>query len=636
MADGAQERTYPDTVSYRDSVEPQALSAREAAACKLSIQNLRSCADSLYWIEGRPELNGDRVVLRWAPGDETAEIVSPPGVSLSSRVHEYGGGAMCVLNDGSPLIVGVSTAEQALIRFRPGDQAAVLVVQLDQTNLGGVAAGPAGWVVGVAERHDAAGVSRSIIGIEIETGSVVTLVSGRDFFADPQVTPDGTRLAWSAWDHPEMPWESSEAWTGELVQTAGTLRVSGAECLAGAPRSPTAGPQVSAGGALLLGIEDGEWSTPWRWSSGRGLEQVVELAGEVIQPRWVLGESSMAGTEGGVAFVHRVDGRSELLIAAPRDEVMRASGDDEAVTSVVSHGTGVAWMGQSANSLGRIVIHDPAGVRVAQLDLGPTLPLEGDQISVAVPVTVESPEGRVVHGLLWQPRDPLSSPPPVVVTCHGGPTAQTLPGLDPIVQLLCAHGYAVVAANYAGSTGFGSSYRRRLEGAWGVVDVEDVAALVVGLGERGDIDASRAAIRGGSAGGLTALLALTTGVFVCGVSWYGVADLLTLAAATHDFEARYLDVLVGPLPDSLATYVQRSPVTRASEMRGALLILQGLDDRVVPPSQATAMADAALQAGQEVELIEFKGESHGFRRLETLEAALNAELAFYDRHLRTQ
>jgi len=633
MADVAQERTYPDTVPRSDPEPTSTMSSREAAACKLSIQNLRSFRRDLYWIEGRPELGGDRVVLRWSPDEATPQIVSPPGMSLSSRVHEYGGGAMCVVDRDGALVVGVSADEQALVSFRPGDHHAVQGARIAGANVGGLAPGPDGWILAVVERHRTERVERSIDAFDLVTGARVTLIDDRDFFADPQVTADGARLVWSAWDHPEMPWESQEAWTAELIVAQGSLLVGEPQRIAGGPRHPTTGPQVTPDGSLLLGIEEGEWSTPWRWSPAGGLEQLATLDGEVIQPRWVLGESSLAPTARGAAFVHRAGGHSELLHVSNDGELMRWSEQDEAVDSVVSHGDGVAWMGQSPRSLGRIVVHGADGERVAVLDLGPSLPLDDSQVSVAVPVEVAGPDGRLVAGLLWLPLEPASTPPPVVVTCHGGPTAQTLPGLDPIVQLLCAHGYAVVAANYAGSTGFGSSYRRRLEGAWGVADVEDVAALVLGLGEQGLIDASRAGIRGGSAGGLTALLALTTGVFACGTSWYGVADLLTLAAATHDFESRYLDVLVGPLPEATETYIERSPVTRAREMRGALLLLQGLDDLVVPPSQATAMMDAAGRAGQEVELIEFPGESHGFRRLDTLEAALDAELAFYARHL---
>lgn len=625
------DQTYPDNVPTFDD-GPRVLTTRAAATCKLSVQNLVSCGGELYWIEGRPELAGARVVMAWHPSSPTAAIISPSGLSLSSRVNEYGGGAMCVIDAQGPLVVGVRADDQAVVSFRPGDDAEVEVVAMAHTHVGGLAPGPAGWVVAVAEDHAVEPPRRRIVGIDVATGTTVTLVDGRDFFADPQVTAAGDRLAWSAWDHPEMPWESQEAWTGRLVASEGSLLVTNELRIAGGPRQPTTGPQVAADGSLLLGIESLEWSTPWRWTPTDGLEQVADLAGEVIQPRWVLGESSLAGLADGVAFVHRESGRSTLCTV--RDgQLAVLSQADESVMSVVAHDDGVAWIGTSATSLGRVVVHDASGTRRASLDLGPALPLAPEDVTVAEPIEVDGTDGRRVYGLLWLPTQPVASPPPVIVTCHGGPTAQTLAGLDPVIQLFCAHGYAVVAANYSGSTGFGRSYRRRLEGSWGIADVEDAAALVGGLGELGIIDSSRAAIRGGSAGGLTALLGLTTGAFACGTSWYGVADLLTLADATHDFESRYLDLLIGRLPEFAATYAERSPVHRASEMRGALLLLQGLDDPVVPPEQATAMARAASAAGQDVELIEFVGESHGFRRLDTLEAALDAELSFYERHL---
>ena len=248
-------------------------------------------------------------------------------------------------------------------------------------------------------------------------------------------------------------------------------------------------------------------------------------------------------------------------------------------------------------------------------------------------MTVEADDGREVHGLLYPPRGGGDRPPPVVVFCHGGPTGQALGGLNPLIEALTSRGMSVLAANYAGSTGFGASYRHRLDGRWGLADVDDCVALLSGLAERGLVDADRAAIRGTSAGGFTALLGLATGAFRGAVSWYGVADLVTLAQSTHDFEAHYLDRLVGPLPEAIAVYEQRSPVNRAGEMAGAALLLQGLDDPVVPPDQAAAMASALEANGHEVELIEFPGESHGFRRLETLVAAFGAEVSFYERHL---
>ena len=255
-------------------------------------------------------------------------------------------------------------------------------------------------------------------------------------------------------------------------------------------------------------------------------------------------------------------------------------------------------------------------------------------ISQAEPVTVLADDGHEVHGLFFAPTsDQASSPPPVVVFCHGGPTAQARAGFDPVIQALCSRGFAVVAANYAGSTGYGAAYRQRLDRSWGIADVEDCAILVEGLGAAGRIDPARAAIRGGSAGGFTALLALTTGRFKVGVSLYGVADLVTLAASTHDFESRYLDSLVGSSDVEGDAYVARSPVTRASQMSGAVLILQGLEDPVVPPEQAESMVAALRSAGQRVELIVFEGESHGFRRLETLVTALEAEMDFYEAHL---
>ncbi len=248
--------------------------------------------------------------------------------------------------------------------------------------------------------------------------------------------------------------------------------------------------------------------------------------------------------------------------------------------------------------------------------------------------------GRPVFGTLYRPtlggtglgRGSGSSDgaPPLVVWCHGGPTSSCQSGLDLTVQFFTTRGFAAACIDYAGSSGYGRAYRNALWGLWGVADAEDCLDAALHLADRGDVDRQRMAIRGGSAGGLTALNALASGEgFSACVSWYGVTDLMGLVATTHDFEARYTDRLIGPLPGAEALYEERSPVSRAESMAGSVLLLQGTEDPVVPPQQAERLRDALAAAGRPCELVFFEGEGHGFRRAETLTACLEAELAFY-------
>jgi dipeptidyl aminopeptidase/acylaminoacyl peptidase len=251
-------------------------------------------------------------------------------------------------------------------------------------------------------------------------------------------------------------------------------------------------------------------------------------------------------------------------------------------------------------------------------------------VSVAEPFTFPSEAGRFVHGLFYAPTRASRSAPPLVVVCHGGPTGSAEAGFDPFVQLLAQRGIAVAAVDFAGSTGYGRAFRRSLEGGWGVTDVRDCLAAARQLAEGGRVDGRSMAIRGKSAGGLTALGALAEDqLFRGAVSWYGVTDLLHLAEVTHDFERHYSDRLIGPLPEAADEYRRRSPVHRVAEMHGAVLLFQGLDDPVVPPSQARAMAEALTRRGVPCRLLTFENEGHGFRRAETLTACLEAEMAFY-------
>jgi dipeptidyl aminopeptidase/acylaminoacyl peptidase len=266
--------------------------------------------------------------------------------------------------------------------------------------------------------------------------------------------------------------------------------------------------------------------------------------------------------------------------------------------------------------------------------------LEPQDVSVGEPFSLAGRSGRPVHGLVYAPTlegtmGPPGVAPPLVVVCHGGPTSSVGAGFDVVTQYFTSRGFAVAAVDYAGSSGYGRSFRCSLWGLWGVADSEDCVDAALHLAARELVDPARMAIRGSSSGGLTALNALAAGeCFAAAVTWYGVTDLLALAASTHDFEAHYMDRLVGPLPESRETYEARSPTRRAAEIHGSVLLLQGLDDLVVPPAQTRQLHDALQAEGRHCEVRYFEGEGHGFRRADTLVTALEEELAFYRRELR--
>jgi dipeptidyl aminopeptidase/acylaminoacyl peptidase len=546
---------------------------------------------------------------------------------------------MDVLDHDGPLIVGVHE-DQSLVSFRPDDmQARTILEAAAHTARGGLFCVPGSpWVLFTQEERGELGVRRSLVACQVLVGRVVSLVQGRDFFADVVVNPDGAEMAWCSWDHPNMPWEAGEIWTASFALDDLSIQVGAASKVAGGIGAPASRPSFAADGSLLWLMEDQGWARPWRRDvEGRSSPLCtgeIEFGG----PFWVLGQRQLLEVAGAVCSIeHRGGVASPVLLGASGIRALDEAAS--AVDELCATPTSLAWISPTAWTLASVgVVRPSIGRPSRSLALGPAIDLEPGDVSVARSVVGESRHGGAIHGLYYAPASTVhcgldGELPPVIVFCHGGPTASARAGFDPTVQLMTSRGFAVVAVNYAGSTGYGAPYRHRLEGAWGLVDVEDCADLISSLAAQRLVDGSRAAIRGSSAGGFTALLGLTTGTFCCAVSWYGVADLLSLVESTHDFEARYLDGLIGPLPDAMPLYIERSPVSRASEMRGAVLLLQGLDDPVVPVGQARSMADALRAKGHEVSLIEFEGESHGFRRFETLRASLEAEIAFYQEHL---
>ncbi len=635
---------------------PSPLTAAQVAAGRRSQSGLASDGDALYWLESRPEDGGRQVLVRAVPGGRP-EDVSPAGTSLRSRVHEYGGGAYCLLPAVGSLAY-VDQADQRIYRLDAGHEPVALTPRPPagtEWRHGDLAAA-GGWVLAVREVHADGTVRRAIVAVDLDGDGdgVTVLVEGRDFFAAPRGRPvvvgDPTvgTVAWMAWDHPDMSWDASELWVGQLAAgpdgrpvMTGSRRVAGGRATVTGDDDESVGqPTWLSDGRLLFVSDAGGWWQPWCSAPRAMARRLVDDAAEYHGPDWQLGQATLVElADGRIAVRRRRDGLDQIgTITAAGGPFEPVAQPCVAVDAVVGHRGRAAWLGATPTAAPTVWWDGPTGPSPC-VDAGPAL-LDPDDVSAAEPFHLAGRGGRTVHGLYYRParrgvRGPDGDRPPLVVFCHGGPTGNAGAGFDPVVQFFTTRGFAVAAVDYAGSTGYGRDYRRALWGEWGVADVDDCIDAAHHLVAEGLVDGGRLAIRGGSAGGLTALGALVrSDTFAAAASWYGVTDLLALAASTHDFEARYLDRLVGPLPAAAAEYRRRSPVQRADEIDGAVLILQGLDDPVVPPSQATALVDALRQRGRRCEYLAFEGEGHGFRRAETTEAALLAELAFYQEVLR--
>ena len=485
-------------------------------------------------------------------------------------------------------------------------------------------------VIAVREMHDAGAVTRDIVAIDLSGGGVRSLVAGSDFLAFPRLSPDGTRIAWIAWNHPQMPWDGTELRVASLADPSSWT------VLLGSTEESVMQPEWIDDESLYVVSDRSGWWNLYSVTLDGALAPLLTLDADFGAPLWQLGARWYTVLEDGALLTVRTVGTDTLAVLDPAT----GSLDDIELDGVTSVGLG--------GRLGSTVLLKGGGAQVAAglfaLDLE-TRELRSVRSSFeSIPDVAYLPEGRQVtfhgpdrevHAIAYAPRHPSyegldGELPPYVAFVHGGPTAHVAPALNPLFAYFTSRGIGVVDVNYGGSSGYGREYRNRLRGQWGVVDVEDTIAAVQGLADSGLADPSRLAIEGGSAGGWTVLAALTSSdVFACGASYFGVAELELFVAETHDFESRYIDGLIGPLPEAIDLYRTRAPVNNVDGLSCPVLLLQGLDDPIVPPSQAERFRDAMVEKGIPHAYLAYAGESHGFRKLETQVNARESELSFY-------
>jgi len=645
------------------------LIAAEVAGGKVSLSELCSDGTAVYWLESRPRENGRVVFVR--SGAQGPRDHSPVDVSIRSRVHEYGGGAVCLVpGHATGTFAYVDQSDQRVwLCHGPAAPAAggasswplsPAAPEGSAFRHGGLSATADGrWVLAVREAHAERGrqSQRSIVALSTSrtTPSESTLLDGHDFFGAPRVDTTAERLAVVVWEHPNMPWDASSLVVVPLGPASSSDPDRAALVAAGEPWVVAGGPEESVGqpawhrdGTLRFVSDRRGWWQPYAHpgtpdATNDTAERLSEAEAEFHGPDWVLGQNTFAELPDGTLLACRTsEGRDSVVRLHPVDILDVVDQPCVSIAGLCAHGEGVALIGSTLDAPTNVWVVASPGPPRPQRPPRPLRPtrsfataLRPEDLSSGEPFTVTGRTGRAVHGTLYRPRrrdtaPTRTNPPPLITWCHSGPTSACQPGLDPALQFFTTRGFSVACVDYAGSTGYGRAYRCALWGQWGVADAEDCLDAARLLAERGDVDPGRMAVRGGSAGGMTALNALAAGEgFKACTALYAVTDLLDLAATTHDFEAHYTDRLIGPLPGARELFVERSPVSRAPEMTGAVLLLQGTDDAVVPPAQAERLRDALAAAGTPCDLRFFEGEGHGFRRAETLTACLEAELAFY-------
>jgi dipeptidyl aminopeptidase/acylaminoacyl peptidase len=627
------------------------ISAELVAAGGVSLDEVRVAGPAVHWIEGRPLEGGRQVVCRAVPG-EPAQDLLPEGFNARTRVHEYGGGAYLVHGD---VLFFSNFADQRLYRQDPGGPPRPITPEPPAPaahRYADPSLTPDGRrLVCVRERHQDGRVDNELVALPADGGGPpVVLAAGRDFYATPRVSPDGRRLAWLEWDHPNMPWDGTEL---KLATLAGDGLAGDPVTVAGGPEESVFQPRWSPEGVLHLVSDATGWWNLYRVGADGALEALAPAQEEFGHPQWVFALSTYAFLPGGrIACIHGRGPMQRLGILEPDGRGDRGTPEGSPVLGLhdldlpftsffpprlQAIGERLACVAGGPTQAAAVVVIDPATGEVEVLRSSKDRELDPGYLTVPEPIEFPTEGGRTAHALYYPPanrdaKGPEGERPPLVVASHGGPTAGVASDLHVSYQYFTSRGIAVVDVDYGGSTGYGRAYRRRLDGQWGVADVDDCVAAARYLAGRGDVDPARMAIRGGSAGGYTTLCALTfRDDFSAGASYYGVADVAALARDTHKFESRYLDRLIGPWPQAEALYRERSPIHFTDRLSCPVILLQGLEDEVVPPAQAEMMAAALDAKAIPYAYLPFPGEQHGLRQAAHIRRALEAELYFYGR-----
>jgi dipeptidyl aminopeptidase/acylaminoacyl peptidase len=590
--------------------------------------------EDIYWIESRPQEKGRNVVVRLGPDGAVSDVMAPP-YNARTRVHEYGGGSFTV---DAGIVYFSNFADQRLYRIEANGQAQAIMPESEMRYADGSIDHKRSRIICVGEDHSEAGreAVNEIVEIPLNgDGAPRVLVAGANFYSSPRLNPEGSRLAWLQWNHPNMPWDGSELWVAD-VQADGSLsnhvRVSGGDEVS------IFQPEWSPSGELHFVSDQTGWWNLYRYRQGR-IEALCPMSAEFGLPQWVFGMSMYAFESADrIVCAYIEQGFSKLgLLDTTTGAFEKIESPFTKIEGVRAKRGQAFFMSASPTETAKIVRFDLGNRQFETIRRSSELTIDPGYISVPQAIEFPTENGLTAHAFFYPPRNrdfvaPEDERPPLLVMSHGGPTAGTSPTLRLGIQYWTSRGIAVLDVNYGGSTGYGRAYRERLSGNWGVVDVDDCANGAKYLAGQGLVDGNRLAITGGSAGGYTTLCALTIrDAFKAGASHYGVSDLEALEVDTHKFESRYTHKLVAPYPERADLYRERSPIHHTNLLSSPVIFFQGLEDKIVPPNQAEMMVNALRAKGLPVAYVTFEGEQHGFRQAENIKRALDGELYFYSR-----
>src|SRR4051794_4752542 len=603
---------------------------------------------AVWWAEGRPEEGGRVVLMRRPPGGEP-ETVTPAGVNVRTRVHEYGGGAWHLA--APDLVLFVDFSDQRLYLQRLGEEPVAISPQPSESGAlryADIRLAPDGrTVVCVRERDAEPEPVNEIVALSLEgDGEPQVLAGGRDFYSSPRISPDGVWLTWICWDHPNMPWDGTELWVAPLGDS-GEERL-----IAGGPEESIFQPEWGPDDRLHFASDRDGWWNLYRAREPGGelsgeqgtLVQLTEEKADFAHPQWLFGGATYAFLDGGaIVCVCCRRGEEKLFLLEPEGWEPTDLGlpySSFGYPMLSARGHRVAFAAASPAQETAVVVYDVGSEETELVRESSDVAIDPAYVSPPRPIefrTGREGDGEVAYGFYYPPTNPeFEAPegelPPLIVESHGGPPPPAPPALDLEFLYWTSRGIGVVDVNYRGSSGYGREYRNKLRGTWGVVDTEDCVNAALHLADEGLADRGRLAIRGGSAGGYAVLCALTFhDAFATGASYYGVADAVTMTGDTHKFESRYLDLLIAPYPEQAQVYRERSPINYVDRLQVPVILFQGLEDKIVPPNQAETMVAALERNGVPHSYLAFAGEQHGFRKAETNIRCFEAELYFYGR-----
>ena len=609
------------------------------ASTYVGLDELRIDGKDLYWNELRPANKGRNVIVQRKP-DGTLTDITPTGFSARTRVHEYGGGCYLVQNG---TVYFSNYTDQRFYRQDPASDPRPLTPLVDMRYADSVFDQKRNRIISIREDHTlkTPQAVNTIVSLDPENESEgKILFSGNDFYSTPRLSPDGTKLAWLTWNHPNMPWDGTELWIAD-VKPDGSLGQ--AEKIAGGLDESICQPEWSPDGELYFSSDRTGWWNLHRWHNSE-VEPLYPMEAEFGLPQWGFGSRTFVfDSSNQIICAYTKDGLWHLASLNPTKKTIRPieTPVNQILWGNLAEKNGIVFLiGGSATEPSSIVQIDLSTKETEILHRSREITVSKEYLSIPNSIEFPTENGRTGFAFFYPPRNPeYEAPegerPPLLVVSHGGPTSFSPSTLRYEIQYWTSRGIGVVDVNYGGSTGYGRDYRQRLNDNWGIVDVQDCVNATRYLVNRGEADGERLGIRGGSAGGYTTLCALAfTNTFKAGASYFGVSDLELLAKDTHKFESRYLDKLVGPYPERRDIYRARSPIYHFEGMNSALILFQGLEDKVVPPDQSEKIFEAVRAKGLPVAYIAYEWEQHGFRRAENIKRSFEAELYFYSKIFR--